>query len=440
MSTSNEAKEPEAKPREEWPGEVLDNFKYSIAIAVVPLLLHPRLWIHRRVESIAFLDVSRLMRRVSVDFTVPALEEIPVKLPNGHEIAFVPLSLLAKRVLKNFDLFDESGSALTVLTQEQNTVIAEAILNVLAGAVLSRKPDQPLVHDLTEIAGGEPEEAMEALANFSTPMGPGSHDQRRALWANEAFRTLSTDLAHQFMLIVPLRTRPGDRRVVKFAYEEEFFPRDRSLAQWFGLTPVEFGIFAPNIGGAASYHIEIEAPDELVIAQADLFDLRDDGLVTLDSERTVFRSHLHRAGLPRGSVGWVEVAFRLRRSGLVIAALLIAIATAIVLGGGLMLDLMGVNATVDIAATLLVALPGIYATYLARPGEHRLVKRLVGGLRVLVLLLAVLSFGAAASLSVDLGPRWRPWLWGFGAVVSLTAVVLIAAGLVASKWRDTHPK
>ncbi len=41
------------------------------ALATATLLLHPREWIHRRVEQVSYVDSSTIRRRVSIDFTPP---------------------------------------------------------------------------------------------------------------------------------------------------------------------------------------------------------------------------------------------------------------------------------------------------------------------------------------------------------------------------------
>jgi hypothetical protein len=191
---------------------------------------------------------------------------------------------------------------------------------------------------------------------------------------------------------------------------------------------------------AESYHTEIEAPDELVVSSAQLLELRPNGRpAELSSDAGVFRAHLHAANLTRGTVALIDVRFRLRRSGLVVAAFLIGVLTTTVLASGWALHDLHVGSSPDVAAALLVALPGLFATYLARPGEHRLVKRLVGGLRLLIVVLAALSYAAAGSLAMDVSTTFRAWVWETSCIASASATAIIGIALATSKWRDWRP-
>lgn len=66
--------------------------------ALALLLLEPRKWMHRRVETVSFVDERSLQRRVSVDLTVPGKEVLgpllfdPVPLP----LAFLNSPLLGR--------------------------------------------------------------------------------------------------------------------------------------------------------------------------------------------------------------------------------------------------------------------------------------------------------------------------------------------------------
>src|SRR4051812_45189794 len=87
-----------------WPHSTLEDVVRRVAASTIPLLLYPRRWVHRRVETLDFVDITRLRRRMSIDFTVPNRSGIPVVLRTGQSIAFVPIALLSKRVLRNFDV------------------------------------------------------------------------------------------------------------------------------------------------------------------------------------------------------------------------------------------------------------------------------------------------------------------------------------------------
>lgn len=419
------------------PDRLLEPVLHRVAASVVPLLLEPRSWVHRRVESIDFLDAAIVRRRVSIDFSIPRRAHIPTRLATGQQIAFVPIALLGKKVLRNFDLIDESGRVLPMLTQHQNGAISTAILRRVARTILRKTPDPHIAEDLHDLVEGQPDAVKVAWQHLSNPSGPGSHADRRKLWSDDRFRTLARDLAGQFILFVPLEDREGSRRVLKFSYEEDFRPSRRALPQFLGLSPVRFGVLAPTIGMAESYHIEVASPDELMIDVASLYEFSETaGLDKRDSEYGVSRTHLHVTDATRGAIGFLDIRFRLRRSGITFAAGLIGLVTTGVLGSGWLLHREGIRASPDVAAVLIVALPGLFATYLARPGEHGLVKRLVGGLRMLILGLAVCSFVADSSLAIDISGYARSWIWGICCVVAALGTLVLWTGLGFSKGRD----
>jgi hypothetical protein len=393
--------------------------------------------VHRRVDTVTFLDSNRVARRTSIDFTIPKRRFLPVEFRTGRSIAFIPLTLLSKRVLRNFDLRDAAGVALPTLTQDQNGAIAAAMLRQEARRVLGHAVDEHIQRDVDDLAFGTSGEIEAAVQNLQDPRGQGSHDDRRQLWKSVRFRTLARDLARQFILFVPLEESPGARQVIKLAYEEPVGSRGRTFREMLALTPLPFAALAPTIGMAESYHFEIEPPDGVMIASATLYRVgageREEELAR---ERSVFRAHLHVRDMPRGAVGIVLLRFRLRRAGLPLAALTTGAASTGILLAGWLLHYERVHATGELAGALLVAIPGLFATYLARPEEHGLLKRLAGGLRALMLLFATASFAAAGALAAGLTGYTRSYFWGIGAIACGAGSAVIAAGLLLSWYRD----
>ncbi len=125
--------------------------------AMFVLLDDPEDWVHRRVETVSFLDGSSVHRRMSVDFDLPGEEARPRTGP-----PLVPLTLLEKRPLVNLDVRDESGAALAVLNAEENGFVAWSLLarvvQVLLAGPTNPDPQVPahILADLKSIAGGIP--------------------------------------------------------------------------------------------------------------------------------------------------------------------------------------------------------------------------------------------------------------------------------------------
>ena len=74
------------------------------------------------------LSHEQVRRHVSVDFTVPAELRDRLRLSDADEYA-VPLAFVAKRPLVHFDLRNEEGHAIPLLTAEQSNLIARELLN-----------------------------------------------------------------------------------------------------------------------------------------------------------------------------------------------------------------------------------------------------------------------------------------------------------------------
>ena len=84
------------------------------------------------------------------------------------------------------------------------------------------------------------------------------------------------------------------------------------------------------------------------------------------------------------------------------------------------------------AAAIVVVLPALFASYLARPGEHPLVQRLVSGLRAMITALAALSFAAAAVLAVEVHFWFRLLVW----IVAFLASATMSSVIVYGYWRS----
>src|ERR671924_464077 len=110
-----------------WPGEVIEERAGEIADAAALLLRRQAGWRHRRVETLTMLSHEQVRRHVSVDFTVPVELRDGLRLSDADEFA-VPLAFLAKRPLVHFDLRNEEGHSIPLLTAEQNTAIGRELL------------------------------------------------------------------------------------------------------------------------------------------------------------------------------------------------------------------------------------------------------------------------------------------------------------------------
>jgi hypothetical protein len=396
-----------------WPDELLERDAWAVAATTSLLLADEERWVHRRVETIEFLDARRVRRRTSVDFTMPALPDL------GDAPAHVPLSLVRKEVLTAFDLRDEAGAALPLLTRRQNAAIASEILVQQARETLDELEAGPLLPDvesgLREIAGED------VIAADPEP-GSREAEQWELLYEDTWMGALLTDLEEQFLLLVPLGDTTGRRRVLKFAYEQALGSEGGGvLLSSLGLRDHPWRLAATALSDAESYHVEVVAPTELSIRSAKLLTVRDR---VLSEQADVARAHLYRSEPAGGVPGVVDIRFALRRA-LVWPVFLTVLATAAILGAGLVAHLVwDLRANEDAAAALVVALPAFLAPFVA-PGNHLLVRRMFRGLRVLALASGLIAFAAAGSLQLTLSARTTTIIW-FALLGPATLATLVA--------------
>lgn len=434
---------------EGWPAPA--ELSRAIAVAAAPMLLQRATWIHRRVENIQFLDEARVRRRVSIDFTIPGQPDIAVR--SGHvDRLFLPLAFLVKRPLRNFDLRDAAGDALPTLTKDEHDPVARRIVLGLARRAveraLGRQLDEPLpekaanrLRQMVELPSHDGRTAFEAWRRAAEQAPQGLEAM---VLADAEASALLQDLASQFALFVPLAARPGERLVVKVAFEEEIDLRPARPAgdgsrlvrrlkalpsaarRLLLLEPYEFRLDIPYAGQAQSFHLEVLAPTGLMIDEAVLRRLDPPPVETVgQAVRATERAHLHPPRLERGVQTSLRIRFALRRAGVLTAALFVSLLTTGMLGAGLLLHATGVPARADAAGAVVVVVPAIIAPFLAGAEAHRLVQRIVRGVRISLLGSAAVSFVAAATLVASFRPGVRDPFWGVLALLSGIPTILL---------------
>jgi hypothetical protein len=395
------------------------------------ILTMPR-WVTRRVESTSFHDDETVRRRVSIDFALPAVTSLRSRF--GQRAELIPLAYLKKERLRNFNLRDESGAALPALTRIENGEVAAAILEYMATRLVGRAIEGDVLADIEALAYTSDAAAPALYEQLFRQDGP-SRPTRYLLSRDPPFVGLARRLAESFMLIVPLTSTGASRRVLKFAYDEMLDlsgrSRRRRIAESMSWRPTRINLPVPGVVAAASYHLDIAAPTELVIAQARLV---TESRTALDEDPTPTRqAHLATPLQPTNAEALIDIAAP--REGIIRASLLTSLLTAVVLTAGAF-RLSELHSAREGVATVLVAVPAVVAAYVARPGEHALASRLLFGVRFAVLVSGALSFAASALLLA--GPRGvtQDAIWW-----SLTGLSwLLAAALAASFMAPKEPR
>jgi hypothetical protein len=266
-------------------------------------------WVVRRVEGIQFVDDRTVRRRVSVDYTVP---REAVMLRVGEQRARVlPLALMRRKNMINFDFNDHDGRPMPLMGLRQNQALTLAVVRAWADATLEEEARENwprLPRDLGEllddIVAGDQAELTNAYLALEERKESSPH------LIDDRLTALLERLAGNFVLFAIDPTEPGTRRIVKWSYDEPltllhstssyqgqadgpcpgrplkhkrpepvtYGKAGRRQGRWeldpslagLGLQPTLIRFPAPGAELAASFHLEITAPPEVSIVQASL--------------------------------------------------------------------------------------------------------------------------------------------------------------------------
>ncbi len=438
------------------------NLEPAVADILFPLLVLPKLWVHRRVETITILDNARVRHHSSIDFTIDAdglgdLDRLPV-----------PLTLMRKQLpardagserwnrLVGFSLTDEMGGTLPLLTRKEGADLSAQVLALAIGAyVLRNEPqrtlmpaDMELIRQLIDSETKPAQVILQQLrrnrlippTNVSTfpDQHSASISREEALAVDSYAEALATDFASSYLLLTPLHRHQLGRRIIKFVYEEEFYAPTRKLQ-----APNTFPLMLSNIGSASSYHFQIVAPSDVIFdppSGVGFYAPEGGGEVEVDTVADMLSVYCHDVG--RGGYLLIDLRFKPDPDGFARIATYASLSVFIILGAGLLARIfLDVRPLGEAVPAVLVALPGVYAAYGIRAGEHKLTSLVMRGPRTDVMLSAGISFVAAASLALDWGgrigvfgpaPHWRVLLWGVLTVVM--AVIFAKAAFRSEGW------
>jgi hypothetical protein len=410
-----------------WPDERYEQASPAVALACLELLTDEARWIHRRVETIDLLAQELVRRQVSVDFTLPEplLDDLRIG-PGGPWC--VPLAILEKRPLRNFDL-REHDEWRSILGASSGGPIAAGVVS--AAARLASLPDElePEVESLLSlIVRSDLDEARTAMVELR---GRAEHaPQVASILADDTSGYFLATFAESYMLI-GLLGEPAGRHVLKYAYDDHLrldgrASRPRRLARRLGWSPFVVDVSVPTAAHAASYHAEVIVPEELRL-DAWIVDTQTDELLSTDIERAVDRASLHAPRVALDAEPLLVTAIYPERADLPTLAFATSAVTALLLLIGAALGNLG-SPTAGSSVALLLAGSVLFATTVARSGEHRLVRGIFAGPRWLLSIVAVAALAAAASVAFGAGDGVRDVIWYSAGGLSLVACLSLAVG------------
>lgn len=419
-----------------WPDEHYEQAAASIALACLELLSDERRWIHRRVETIELLAQELVRRQVTVEFTLP--RSLHDDLRVGADGPWcVPIALLAKRPLRNFDL-RENDEWRAILGREHNAPIAASLVTAAARLAVAPAEVDPAAAALLEsIALGDLAVAREALARLRAH-GAAS-PQAAAILADDTAAYFVATFAESYMLLALLQ-QPHGRHILKYSYDEHLYyvrgrPRRHRLAQRLGWSPLVIEVAVPSAAHAASYHAEVVVPAELRL-DAFVLDARSGELLSTDVERSVDRASLHAPDVGAQADPLLICAITAERAGVPTLALVISVVTAALLlvgatAGELRSPAAGSSVAVLLAGSVL------FAAAVARGGEHQLARGVFAGPRWLLTVVAASALAAAAAVAFGAQALLRDVIWYAGGTASALACLSLAVayGRAASLTR-----
>lgn len=404
------------------------------------LIANPAGWINRRVETIELLSHEETRRRVSIDFTLSSSQMEELITEHG---VVVPISVLTKEPRRNFDLRDESGSAVPVLGKESNAALAHVAVMSAALDVLPNElaPDafELIWSDLQQVVVSDPDEASEALGVFVGSAEAGDA-LRSKIWESAACRSLLNVLQSNYVLFAAIPPDGPNRRILKYSYGEDFDlaisgTLKERLAPWLLWQRIwrpdrsRFRILCPGAWRAASFHTEVVIPEDLRIESALLYDFpREEALSEPDWNRNRASLYANRALDAETSTDAFVVIAPERRGRTIQAA-----ATGIVVSALLWLgEYSGLDAqNPDAAVSLLLAGAALYSGVTAVRGEHVLVTKLFSASRRWLGLVSLAALSASAALAMQIPSEHPTGVWCAAAI----ACTLASARLLWSAIR-----
>jgi hypothetical protein len=389
-----------------WPGEVLDERSGEIAVGFAALLTRQAAWRHRRVETISVLSHERVRRHVSVDFTVPAAHRDELALSEGEWV--VPLAYLAKRLLVNFDLFMEDESAVPLLRSDEAQLISRELLYVMLDldTELAVEADVgPLIEWILAAGPGEEDAVDAAVGELEDTLGP-----------LPGFVALAEQLTRGFLLCAVV----GDvsrRRVIKFAYDQPLARPARSVHFYD----------TPGCTEAASYHAEVDVPDEMRARTTDMIDNLT-GEVLASGPRDADRPAIHFVAAADARVlPGLIVRYGTERGRFLVPAMLVAWVIALGLTlPWLFADLPSLAGSPSPAIAILLSSGAIFSGLVLRSGEHPLVRLMLAPYRLCLVAATIAVVVAGGTLAFHASDGTLRWVWGLGALVAVLSASILS--------------
>jgi len=424
------------------------------------LLLQSSTWVSRRVEHVSFRDDRSVVRRVTAEFYVP--EQAPVfRGDDGQDYTLIPLSVMRRKTLVNFQIRDDEGRPVAMPSLRQNQAITESLLLACADATTtghsghsaeSREQIEDFVH---RVVSGTQQELVAAYESLEKGYVPAVV---RKLAAQPGFKAILDRMADGFVLWVMIPAGGPRRRVLTFSCDEPLYLRyresghkkgdqkpgreahtyrlGRTLRPWrltvlgsaLGLTPTRIQFPVPGAENAASFHFEIDAPKGVQIVEASLLAGPPGGKnPAFDRVQGCFPTvDLHVIEVPNGSLSRAQIGLQVANRGWLLTSMFSCWAVF-----GFLLAFAihraALKLTGDLPVVILIALAAAVAGFVAQSDAHGLAAQLLKWVRALALIAAGLPLVAMTFIAFEAAAPTHvgPALWSAVGVSAAIALLLL---------------
>lgn len=362
---------------------------------------------------------------MSVDFTIPVEHRGDLQVSAAGECV-VPLALLVKRPLLRFDLRNEEGHSVPLLTAQQNATIDRELLYLALDGDLALQDADEATQAAVALAAGPVVEAV--LAGHGEVAAVERLEREHGLARLADFRAMTGILARHFVLWAVIRDLDR-RRVIKFAYDEPFSLRP-GFAHYY---------HAPGCAEAASYHLEVAVPPDLKARTARLVDFATEA-VLVEGARDTDRPALYFVAEPARAPAEPAVVVRYgaeRGRFLVPAAAVAAVITGLVAVPWAFADLEALAGSAGPAIALVLSISAVFSALVLRTDEHPLLRLILARYRLCLVASTCAALGAAAVLGFRAEADLLRASWGAAAAASaVAAAILIRAAVRAPSARS----
>jgi hypothetical protein len=349
-------------------------------------------------------------------------------------------------------LTDEGGELLPVLTPTETGELLASGMLAIAETDLGSPLDEEsrrVLRSIIQSRSLEESDGILARIPYRSPIADLIHSRH-------GFSTLLQQTMRLSPLLVSIRDSPGTRRVFTYSYETDI-ARDstwtiRRLLIDLAWAPVDIKVDVPGIEASREYLFRFSAPEGAEISHGKLTAVQSTTLfegsrgpdlsaVSTQPRTQIELSLLH---VPVGVRAEVSAALRPSRGTLAPFYWSILLVSISLIGAlpwifssysnNIRSDIALTQA--QIAATLLIAIPGLLASFLAARREHPLLSQLLRIPKAFVALAGLTAYIAAATFAVGLCGSTLRVLWSTLACLATLFTAILSISIYAAKRRS----